>query len=106
MAEKQREKQKNKLKREVSKEFLETNELFVLQQDSRFELKTNTKEHELFLQLFSAMSVEERISYFFDNFESIFVSLYPDDVGYFSFVPKNEGEWKDVEHNLTKLKPK
>lgn len=105
MAEKQKNKQKG-LIREVSKEFLVTNEQFVLQQDSRFELKTDTKEHELFIQLFSAMSVEERISYFFDNFESIFVSLYPDDIGYFSFVPKNEGEWKDVEKNLTKLKPK
>ena len=106
MAEKQKEKQKGKLKREVSKEFLETNELFVLQQDSRFELKTDTKEHELFLQLFNAMNVEERISYFFDNFESIFVSLYPDDVGYFYFVNSNEGEWKAMENNLTKLKPK
>ena len=104
MAEKQ--KQKTKVKREVSKEFLETNELFVLQQDSRFELKIDTKEHEIFLQLFNAMSVEERISYYFDNFESIFVSLYPDDVGYFSFVPKNEKEWSDVENTFTKLKPK
>ena len=100
------EKQKKKLKKEVSKEFLETNELFVLQKDPRFELKVDTEEHELFLQLFGAMSVEERISYYFDNFESIFVSLYPDDVGYFSFVPQDEGEWKDVENNLTKLKPK
>ena len=104
MAEKQ--KQKSKLKKEISKEFLETNELFVLQKDSRFEIKTDTKEHELFLQLFNAMSVEERISYYFDNFESIFVSIYPDDVGYFAFVPKNETEWKDVENNFTKLKPK
>ena len=104
MAEKQ--KQKSKLKKEISKEFLETNELFVLQKDSRFEIKSDTKEHEIFVQLFNAMSVEERISYYFDNFESIFVSLYPDDVGYFTFVPKNEGEWKDVENNFTKLKPK
>ena len=100
------EKQRKQLKKEVSKEFLKTNELFVLQKDPRFEIKADTKEHEVFLQLFSAMSVEERISYYFDNFESIFVSLYPDDVGYFSFVPKDEAEWKDVEHNLTKLKPK
>lgn len=104
MAEKQ--KQKSKIKKELSKEFLETNELFVLQKDSRFEIQADTVEHELFLQLFNAMSVEERIAYFFDNFESIFVSLYPDDVGYFSFVPKNESEWKDVENNFTKLKPK
>ena len=52
------------------------------------------------------MTVDERISYYFDNFESIFVSLYPDDVGYFSFVPKNEKEWSDVENTFTKLKPK
>lgn len=100
------EKQKNKQRRELSKEFRETNELFVLQKDPRFELKADTKEHELFMQLFSAMTVEERISYYFDNFESIFVSLYPDDVGYFSFVPSTEPEWNDVEKNLTKLKPK
>ena len=100
------EKQRQKQKREISREFLETNEQFVLQKDSRFEIKADTKEHELFLQLFSAMSVEERIAYFFDNFESIFVSIYPDDVGYFAFVPKNEGEWKDVDNNFTKLKPK
>ena len=106
MAERQKDKQKGKLKREVSKEFLETNELFVLQKDSRFEIKTDTKEHDMFLQLFNAMSIDERITYYFDNFESIFVSLYPDDVGYFSFVPKNEQEWKDVENGLTKLKPK
>ena len=100
------EKQRKQLKKEVSREFTKTNELFVLQKDPRFEIKADTKEHEVFLQLFNAMSVEERISYYFDNFESIFVSLYPDDVGYFSFVPKDEGEWKDVENNLTKLKPK
>lgn len=104
MAEKQ--KHKSKIKKELSKEFLETNELFVLQKDSRFEIKTDSAEHEIFLQLFNAMSVEERIAYFFDNFESIFASLYPDDVGYFSFVPKNESEWKDLENNFTKLKPK
>ena len=51
MSEKQ--KQKTKLKKEVSKEFLETNELFVLQKDSRFEIKLDSKEHELFVQLFN-----------------------------------------------------
>lgn len=104
MAEKQ--KQKRKVKREVSKEFLETNESFVLQKDDKFEIKADTKEHEIFLQLFNAMSVEERISYYFDNFESIFVALYPDDVGYFSFVPSSDAEYSELENNFTKLKPK
>jgi hypothetical protein len=103
MAEKQ---QKSKLKKEVSKEFLTTNELFVLEKDSKFQIKSDSKQDELFLQLFNAMTVEERITYYFDNFESIFVSLTPDDVGYFSFVPKNENEWQNLESNLTKLKPK
>ena len=100
------EKQKVKLRKKVPKEFLETNELFILEKENKFDIKSQSEEHQFFLQLFHAMSVEERITYFFDNFESIFVSLYPDDVGYFSFVPKTEGEWEDLENNLTKMNPK
>ena len=101
------EKRKVKQKKEI-KEFLETTERFVLETDSTFEkflLQGDKEREELFLQLFQAMDVDDRISFYFDNYESIFVSLFPDDVGYFQLVPSNKTEWDSLEKDITKLNP-
>lgn len=101
------EKRKIRLKKEVPKEFIDTTEMFVLEKvDPQFKIVGEPEQEELFLQLFLAMSIDDRISYYFDNFESIFASLYPDDVGYFQFVPKNKAEFEDLEKNLTRINPK
>ena len=47
--------------------------------------------------------LQERLQFYFDNFESIFVSIFPEDVGFFSFVPSNEEEWDDLEEDLTRV---
>ena len=99
------EKRKIRHKKELPKEFLETTDMFVLETDPQFEIKGEEEKEELFLQLFQAMDVDDRINFYFDNFESIFVSIFPDDVGFFQFVPRNEKEWNSLESNITKLKP-
>jgi hypothetical protein len=103
------EKRKIKQKKEKIKEFLDTTERFVLETDSTFKkflIQGDKEKEELFLQLFQAMDIDERISFYFDNYESIFVSLFPDDVGFFQFVPSNKSEWDTLEKNITKLNPK
>lgn len=98
------EKRKQKQKKEIAKEFMQTTDTFVLEKgESIFEIKGEKEKEELFLQLFQAMDVQERINFYFENFESIFASIYPDDVGYFQFVPSNKKEWNELEDDLTRV---
>ena len=99
------EKRKQRQKKEAPKEFLETTDMFVLETNQKFQISGDAEREELFLQLFQAMDIDERITFYFDNYESIFVSLFPDDVGYFQFVPSNKAEWDSLEKNITKLNP-
>lgn len=86
--------------RMAPREFVQTNERFVLER-SKVD-RSVEEQRESLLQLLLAMPVEERIQFFFDNFESIFTSMFPDDVGYFAWVPSSEEEWEDLEVDLSK----
>lgn len=99
MAERTKEKEKN---RRTPKEFLNTNRMFVLEKTNELDLLENEKSD--LLQLFLAMPLDERIRFYFDNFESVFTSMFPDDIGYFAFVPRSEKDWKRLEDDLTRIK--
>jgi hypothetical protein len=99
----EREKTKEEKKKTAPKEFLKTHRLFVLEQDGKLDVDLIDQEKDQFLELLLAMPLDERVSFYFQNFESIFVSLYSDDVGYFSFVPWSNEEWEQLEEDLTKL---
>jgi len=99
MAERTKKKEK---KRRTPKEFLSTNRMFVLEKLDELEIIEHEKSD--LLQLFLAMPLDERIRFYFDNFESVFTAMFPDDVGYFAFVPRSEEDWKRLEEDLTRIK--
>ena len=80
------------------KEFVQTNKQFVLMRG-----ETIQTQEESLLEILKAMPLDERIQFYFDNFESIFVSIFPEDVGYFIFVPSTQDEWDILEENLTRI---
>lgn len=80
------------------KEFIQTNKQFVLMRG-----ETKQAQEESILEILKAMPLDERIQFYFDNFESIFVSIFPEDVGYFIFVPSTQEEWEALEENLTRI---
>ena len=94
---------KNKDTKLGLKAFKITNKQFVLMRGEKIDLKIVKPSQQELLALLRSMPIDERIQFYMDNFESIFVSLFPEDVGYFIFAPENETEWDQVDENLTRL---
>ena len=83
------------------RDFIRTNRQFViLRSEEKIELKRATQQE--LLTLLKTMPLDERLQFYFDNFESIFVSIFPEDIGNFAFVPDSSESWDELEENLTR----
>ncbi|MFW9996195.1 MAG: hypothetical protein ACFFD4_29405 [Candidatus Odinarchaeota archaeon] len=89
-----------KSKRRQLAEFIKTNRTFVLVTGKK---KLKMVQKKKLVELTGTMPLDERIDFFMSNFESIFVNLYPDDVGYFIYAPGSDEEYKALERDLQRI---
>ena len=85
------------------KDFRQTNKQFVLVRGESVDAKLIRPSQQSLLTLLKTMPVDERIQFYMENFESIFVSIFPEDVGYFIFAPDSAEDWDNLDENLTRL---
>ena len=85
------------------KDFKQTNKQFVLVRGETIDVKLIRPSQQSLLTLLKTMPVDERIQFYMENFESIFVSIFPEDVGYFIFAPDSAEDWYNLDRNLTRL---
>ncbi|OLS28088.1 MAG: hypothetical protein HeimC3_00480 [Candidatus Heimdallarchaeota archaeon LC_3] len=85
------------------KDFKQTNKQFVLVRGETIDVKLIRPSQQSLLTLLKTMPVDERIQFYMENFESIFVSIFPEDVGYFIFAPDSAEDWDNLDENLTRL---
>jgi hypothetical protein len=95
--------QTRKETKEKLKTFRQTNKQFVLMRGETVDVKVIKPSQQSLMTLLRSMPIEERIHFYMDNFESIFVSIYPEDVGYFIFAPDSAEEWDNLDENLTRI---
>ncbi len=91
-----------KSKRKALVKFVRTNKTFVLLTGKK-QLKLTTGQKKEIASLAATMPLDERIDFYMANFESIFINLYPDDIGYFSLVPGSEKEFAELERDFQKI---
>ncbi|MHA1449678.1 MAG: hypothetical protein ACTSP4_09695 [Candidatus Hodarchaeales archaeon] len=89
-------------KRKALVKFVRTNKTFVLLTGKK-QLKLSLGQKKDIAELSATMPLDERIDFYMANFESIFVNLFPDDIGYFSLVPDNDKDFAKVERDFQKI---
>lgn len=89
--------------KEKIKGFKQTNRQFVLMRGEKIDVKVIKPSQQSLMSLLRSMPLEERIHFYMDNFESIFVSIFPEDIGYFAFAPDSAEEWENLDENLTRI---
>ncbi len=78
------EKKRRSLVQQKVQSFLKTTKTFVL---IRRKTEKSTAAEEEIIPAIEELSMEDRIVLYFTNFSSIFVNIYPDDLGTFQFAP-------------------
>ncbi|MHA2298297.1 MAG: hypothetical protein ACXAEU_18545 [Candidatus Hodarchaeales archaeon] len=91
-----------KSKRKQISKFIKTNRTFVLLTGKK-KAKLSSRQKKKLVVLARTMPLDERIDFFMSNFESVFVNMFPDDVGYFAFAPGSKKGFELLERDLQRI---